>query len=238
LFLNNLLHDTEASFLETLESLIQNKVIKASKLRKFLTLEDDLNDPEAIRLDLENWYRNLGIEAIIGRKFSLSSCPFAAEEIKAAKEENNIILCVPQDVTREQLGVLFRIDSWALHDPLVAVATEKEDFWFETSMSLSPNYLKQTGVDVCHQFEDQGKLHFSLERYLVFIARVRYLLKQTPDLEYWIWLPRGRYDRSGMLIAGFDRYGGFNVHGWMPQFATSFVGARFCLPSQNGAVGK
>ena len=187
----------------------------------------DLKDPEFIRYEFEDWYRKMGLESITGKKLTISECPFTREELEKAVEQREMILCVPKGVTREELGKLFRIDSWSLHDSLVTLATEEEDCWFRTSMSYVPGFMKKTGVEISYQFEDEHKLNFSLERYLVFIGRMRYLTGKTPDLEYWIWLPRGRYDRSGMLMAGFDRNGVFNVHGWMPQFSASFLGARY-----------
>jgi hypothetical protein len=103
----------------------------------------------------------------------------------------------------------------------------KKRFLVHDECESDARIYKKTGVEITREFEDQKKVLFSLERYLVFIARMRYLSATTPDSEYWIWLPHGRYDRSGMLIAGFDRYGTFNVHGWMPQFCASFLGARY-----------
>jgi hypothetical protein len=221
------MENTKHSVLSLLEQLLNQRVIQPSDIKKYIRESTTATEPEYIRDDLEKWYRNTGIESIIGRKFNLAPCPFTEAEIIEAYQNQEIILCVPQGVSREELGKLFYIDNWVLNDPLVTRVTEKEDTWFRTSISMTPGNMKKTGMEIFHQFEEEKKLNFSLERYLVFIGRVRYLTGQTPDLEYWIWLPHGRYDRSGMLIAGFDRYGTFNAHGWMPQFSASFLGARF-----------
>lgn len=224
------MENTRQSVLSLVDNLLNQKVISPSDLRRYMREMVDNTDPEYVREELELWYRYSGIEAITGEKLVLSPCPFTQDEICEAKENNEIILCIPKGISREIFGKLFHIESWALYDPLVTHAQEKEDCWFKTSVSMTPSYMNKSGTELSYQFEEESKLNFSLERYLVFIARVRYLTGRTPDSEYWIWLPRGRYDRSGMLIAGFDRNGTFNVHGWMPQFSASFLGARYGIP--------
>ncbi len=188
------------------------------------------NNAETIREEWEHWYRGLGIETIIGRPFSLAPCPFPSEDVAAMQASDNIVLCVPRGLTRAQLGELFRLSSWALTDAMVGDTPESEDFWFTTSRSPSPPYLNKTATEVRRTFEDENKLGFSLERYLVFAARYRFLTGKYPDFRYWTWLMRGRYDRSGMLIAGFDPLGRFSVHAWMPNFQASFLGARYLEP--------
>lgn len=224
---------TKEQFLGLLEEMLEAGVVKPYELRKYVKAPEDMMDPDYITVEMENWYKDMGIEAIIGREFKLSKCPFTKEEIEEANKNDEIIICVPKGVTREQLGILFRLDSWALHDVMVTPATESEDVWFRTSKSLIPTEMKSTGVECAHKAEDENLLSFSIERYMVFIGRIRYLTGKTPDIQYWIWLPRGRYDRSGMLMAGFDRNGVLNVHGWMPQFYANFLGGRFGIPAKN-----
>jgi hypothetical protein len=223
----DLMKNTKQCVLSLVETFVNQRVIRSEELRRFAKNPLDPLGSEFIKQILEDWYKNLGIESIIGRKFTLSPCPFTPEELQEAVQQNEIVLCVPGKVNRRQLGELFRINSWALHDPLVTQATEREDFWFKTRMSLTPEYMNITGIEIQHRLEDENKVPFSIERYLVFIARIRQVLRETPDSEYWIWLPRGLYDRSGMLIAGFDRNGVFSVHGWMPHFSAGFLGARY-----------
>ncbi len=222
--------DTKQQFLMTLEYLIDSQVILPSEISRFAARCDDIFDPEYIRQDMEDWYRHLGLETIIRQKLVLSVCPFTREEIEAAASNNETIICIPKKVTRQQLGQLFRLHTWALTDPLQTSGTEPEDFWFRTSLSPYPTHLKHTGMEIKHTFNKEGKIHFSLERYLVFVARYLFLTRQLPDSQYWVWLPHKAYDRSGMLIAGFDRFNTLNVHGWMPQFSASFLGARYGYP--------
>lgn len=226
------MENTKKQMLQLIDNMLTANVIQGTDLKRFTVIDNSPEEPEMIRLELELWYKGMGIEQITGEKLELSSCPFTREEIIEARESGDIILCIPKGITREQIGQLTRITSWALHDQLVTAATEQDDCWMRTSASLTPSHIKKTGIEVSHLFEDEGKYNFSLERYLIYIARIRFLTGKTPDSEYWIWLPRGRYDRSGMLIAGFDRNGGFNVHGWMPQFSVSFLGARYGIPPQ------
>lgn len=221
------MENTKKSIIKLIDELIDEKELDLSDFRKYAEDVRNIASPKNLKWEMEQWYRTLGIEYLTGEKFELSECPFSEEEIIRANENNEMILCVPKGITREVLGQLFHIESWALHDPLVTPATEQEDCWFMTSMKPIPEKLNVSGLDVSRQIEDENHLNFSLERYLVFIARMRYITGKTPDSEYWIWLPVGRYDRSGMLMAGFDKLGRFNVHGWMPRFQASFLGARF-----------
>jgi len=223
------LEKTRKEVLTLVETMLHQGILSQQELSRYVKPITDSHDPEHVRRELEDWYRNLGIESITKTKFSLAPCPFTREEIEAAHNNGEVILCLPAHVTRAELGKLFRLESWALHDPLVSSGTEESDFWFRTSMEMQPGYLYQTGVQIKHLFRDEGKTQFSLERYLVFAARVRHLTHQLPDAQYWIWLPHRAYDRSGMLIAGFDRFGSLSVHGWMPQFSASFLGARYAL---------
>ena len=87
--------------------------------------------------------------------------------------------------------------------------------------------------EVRRMFEDEGKLGFSLCRYLIFVSRVKFLTGKWPDQNWWTWLLSYKYDRSGYLIAGFDREGKFSVHAWMPDFKAKFVGARYLYLPEN-----
>lgn len=220
------MENTKKSMLELIDQFIDEKQFSLGDFKKYSEDVRNITNPQSVHWEMQQWYRTLGIEHLTGKKFELSECPFSEEEIIRANENNEMILCVPKGITREVLGKLFHIESWALHDPLVTPATEKEDCWFKTSMKQIPDYLNVSGLDVSRQIEDEKQINFSIERYMVFIARMRHITGKTPDAEYWIWLPVGRYDRSGMLMAGFDKLGRFNVHGWMPRFQASFLGAR------------
>jgi len=217
---------TRDEALNLVRAMLADGIIAGQDITQFVPRSANPYDTEAVRQMWEEWYLSLGIEVVTGKPFRLAPCPFTEEEIAAADAAGELILCVPQGISRRELGELFRLQSWALTDPMVGDTTETEDFWFKTPKTAVPEYLNKSGTEVRRIFEDEHNLHFSLERYLVFVARYRYLTGQYPDFKYWLWLLRGRYDRSGVLIAGFDPFGALSIHGWLPRFQGSFVGAR------------
>ena len=218
---------TKEKIISLINDMIENRVITSSDLQRFAVTGTNTFDPEGVRLSYYNWYMSLGIEQVIQRRFELGECPFSETELKLAEKQNQIVICVPKGLTRIELGKLFRLESWVLNDPLVTPVTENEDCWFLTPKSSTPEFLGEKGIDLEQRFDRENKINFSIERYMVFIARMRFLTGELPDQQYWIWLPSGRYDRSGMLMSGFDRYGRLSIHGWMPQFSASFLGARY-----------
>ena len=227
----NIMDNTKKNLLKMVDLLISNGEMNPSEISRYTKKAFDLTDPEDVRCEMEEWFIAAGIEQVTKRKFSLESCPYTKEEIIKIKENNNILLCIPKKTSREELGELFHINTWALADKLVTRVEEEKDFWFYTSKDLTPKWMKKTGVEVANLIDDNNYVHFSLERYIVFLARMRYLTGHVPDSEYWIWMTSGRYDRSGMLMAGFDRLENFSVHGWMPQFSSSFLGGRYGMTS-------
>jgi len=222
-------------YTQLIKQLINENKVDRKQIWSFVNEQQvESTEPILLKKEMENWYIGLGINDITETAFSLDDCPFSKEEIDLAIKNEEMILCVPKNLTKKQLGKLFRIESWAFEDELVEESREKNDLWFKTEANPSPGFIRENGIDVTRKFRRERKVLFSLEIYLVFIARYRFLFNQTPDSEYWIWICKGRYDRSGMLIAGFDRNKKFNVHGWMPQFSAGFLGARYgVLPKKN-----
>jgi hypothetical protein len=215
--------------LETIRSMVADKVISPHDLCKFIPKESDITDPEYVREEMEIWYKTLGITDVVGGDFSLKLPYFSKEEIRAAYENDEIILCVPKGITRRHLGILFKLKSWALTDELIGLTTENEDFWFKTKNSLIPEYLDKPGNEIRKMYENEGKLGMSLERYIVLVARIRYLTGKTPDIRHKTWITNGKYDGKGMLIAGFDSKNNFSVHGWLPHFHTPQLGGRYVI---------
>ncbi len=215
----------EDSCIKLILQLVDDKKIDGKKLRS--ALGTTFTRGQEIREWFYQFYTNYGIENITQKKFELSQCPFTEEEIQEAEENNEVILCVPKGVSKAQLGEMFHIDSWALTDQLVGETVEPDDFWFKTKKTQSPENIRRTGIDMTYFIDNNNYVHFTLERYLVFLQVVKKLTGEYPDQEYWIWITKGRYDRSGMLMAGFDRLKRFNVHGWMPQFDAGYLGARY-----------
>jgi hypothetical protein len=220
---------TKEQIIKLMETMMAEGIISHQDLTRFIPAKLDPYEPESVRQEMENWYNNLGIEAVIGHKLSLSPCPFSREEIARATQNNEIILCQPGGLSKEQIGRLFRIECWALNDPLVKSTSKEYDFWCKTLATLEPpeEYRGLTAEKIRRIFSDEGKIGFTLELYLIFIARMRHLRNETPDKNWWIWLLNTSYDDSGYLVAGFDLNRNFNAHGWMPKFSARFVGARF-----------
>lgn len=229
---NNIMENKKLrnQFLLTISTMLDEDVIKKQDLARFM---DDMNvdktEPEYIRNEMEQWYRTLGIEALIGRKFSLNLPYFTREEVKEAYDNGEMLICVPKGIDRQQLSKLFHLESWAITNPCVSNTTEIEDFWFKTKMSLVPEYMDQEGRTLKKVYQNENKLGLSIERYMAFVARMRYLTGETPDEKYKTWLIHGRYDGSSYLIAGFDSRTQFSVHGWMPNFHTPKVGIRYAI---------
>jgi len=217
-----------------IQSLLDDGSIHPEDLKSLIQREIHDLEPECIRQEIENWYICLGIEDITGRKFRLSPCPFTKAEIEIANKNNEIILCVPSGLTRQDLGKLFRINCWVLGDSLYAERIYKEDFWFRTPITFEPPYVDISAKEARRIFEDEGKLGFSLSRYLVYLTRMKHLTGKWPDQKWWTWLLAYKYDRSGFLIAGFDSEGKLSVHGWMPNFKAKFVGARYLVVPEKG----
>lgn len=213
--------------LETIRAMVEDKIISPQDLRKFIPREKDIYDPEYVREEMETWYKTLGIREVIGGDFGLKLPYFSREEIKAAYENDEMLLCVPKGITRRQLGLLFKLKSWVLTDELVGNTTEIEDFWFKTKNSAIPEHLDKPGREIRKLFENENKLGMSLERYMIFVARYRYLTGKTPDVTHKTWITNGKYDGKGMLIAGFDSRNNFSVHGWLPHFHTPQLGGRY-----------
>jgi hypothetical protein len=220
--------------LHFIQSLLDDGSIQPQYINSIITKKTHKNEPEGLRREIENWYRGLGIDIVTKRKLHLSSCPFTKEEIEIANKNNEVILCVPAGLRRQDLGKLFRINCWALEDSLYAERAYKEDFWFRTPIALEPPYIGISAKKARRIFEDEGKLGFSLSRYLVFLSRVKYLTGKWPDQKWWTWLLAYKYDRSGFLIAGLDSEGKLSVHGWMPDFKAKFVGTRYLTVADKG----
>lgn len=116
------------SVLDTLQAMIDENILDKSELICFQYEEKEEYNPEYVRFKMEEWYKMLGIEDILNRKFTLQLPYFTEEEIKECYENGEILLCVPKGVTKRQLGLLFNFERWAFDDSLITNTTEVEDF--------------------------------------------------------------------------------------------------------------
>jgi hypothetical protein len=213
--------------LSLIRAMLNDNVISQQDLQQFVTKENDPLDPEQIRLDMEEWYRTLGIETLLGHEFQLKRPFFTRWEITEAYQNEEMAVCVPAGVDRKCLSKLFNLDSWSIDDELIPKVTETEDFWFFTKTALKAEETNKTGTEVKRNLESKGLLGMTLERYIAFVARMRYLYGKTPDEKNWVWLTREKYEGKSMLIAGFDSNLKLSVHAWLPQFHSPYCGVRY-----------
>ena len=208
------------------QGLLADGIISGTDLRPFVPSGVDPYSPEALRQDYEAWFRAHGIEAVTGRRFVLGPCPYTREELLDADANGQIPVVSPQGLSLAEVARTFHLDTWATSDPLVTSPAEEEDLWFTTPGTLVPADPNISARELRQRYERQDLLGLSLQRYMILTARLRHLTGAAPDQRWWVWMLRGRYDRSGFMIAGFDPNGRFSVHGWMPNFQAGFVGSR------------
>lgn len=221
-------NDLRISTLEIISGMVKENIITGEDLKQFIG-NDDENQPEYIRKEMEAWYKGLGIEVLTGQPFSLKLPYFSKEEIIQAKKDGNMILCVPKGINKTILGQLFHLDNWTLHESLITNTVEAEDFWFITKDELTPQNTDLPGREIKKLYGREGKLGMSLERYLVFVARTRYLYNKLPDTTSYTWLLNGKYDKTAFLVAGFDSEKKLAIHAWLPQFHSPKVGSRYVV---------
>lgn len=207
--------------------LIKDGFVVKNDLLHTLQSEEVLTTPEKVRDEMEVWYKNMGIETLTGKPFRLTLPYFTEEEIKEVEANDEILLCLPSGIDAVTLGKMFHMDCWAFHDPLVTLNTEYADFWFSTKKSPEPDFLDRTPREISKQYKDDEKLNISIERYMVFLARMKYLTGEYPEKECKTWLPNTRYEGKGIVIAGIDSNSKFCAHGWMPNFHSPRVGGRY-----------
>jgi hypothetical protein len=208
------------------QGLVSDGIISGTELRPFVPESIDPFDPEALRQEYERWFRAAGVEWVTGREFSLGPCPFRRDELTAAAKDGWIPVVSPKGLTISECADTFHFPTWAASDPLVTSPAEEEDLWFMTPGRLAPDDANVPARELRARYDKKGLLGMSLQRYMIVAARLRHLTGEIPDFRWWTWILRGRYDRSGFMIAGFDPNRRFSVHAWMPSFHTSFVGSR------------
>lgn len=212
---------------ELVMQLIKDGIVMKSDLIRHLKNNTSLTLPEIVRDEMETWYKNMGIETLTGCPFHLKTPYFTEGEIRELENNGEVLLCLPGGVDAITLGKLFHMECWALQDPLVTLRTEHDDFWFSTSKKFEPDFTDRTSNEITKRYKDNGKLNMSIERYMVFLARMRYLTGKYPDAFHKIWLPNTRYEEKAVLIAGMDSRSRFCAYPWMPNFHSPKVGGRY-----------
>jgi hypothetical protein len=208
------------------QAMVADGILEGRDLGLLAPRDGDPCDPEWVRQDFLMWLRGLGAELVLNRAVDLADCPFSRGELEFARAQGLSPIVSPRGLTAEAVGRLLHFDSWAFTDPLVSSPPEEEDLWFLAALEDTPAHANVSARASRRQLEDSGNLGFSLQRYMIFCARYRFLTGRWPDRRWWSWMLRGRYDRSGILIAGFDPNDRFSVHAWLPHFQAPFVGTR------------
>ncbi len=217
---------TRERALGLVQGLLADGIIAGTDLRAYVPAAVDPHDPESLRQDYEAWFKGIGIEMVTRRPFSIGSCPYTREELVEAAAEGWFPVVSPQGLTLDEVARMCGHQTWATSDSLVTSPPEEEDLWFLTPSSLVPEDPNVSARELRQRYDRDGLMGLSLQRYMIVAARLHHLTGQAPDQRWWVWITRGRYDRSGFMIAGFDPNGRFSVHGWMPNFQAGFVGAR------------
>lgn len=185
--------------------------------------------PEQLKRELEDWFLQKGIEGVLGKRFSLSSCPFTEDEIELAEKRDELVLCLPKGLNREQLGELFGLENWSIGQKGIKENVEKEDLWFTTPKSRETPYLGKSAVELKDMFVKEGLEGLSLEMYLVFAAKMKDLGLVT-DLKKSSWLLRTTYDldeRPLVLTAGFFSEDRMVADTRMPEDRIFNLGGRY-----------
>lgn len=219
--------NNEISGVNLVMQLVKDGIVVKNDLLRYLKNDESIPAPEKIRDEMEAWYRNMGIETLTGVPFRLKIPYFSAREIQERENNDEILLCLPGGIDASILGKLFHMDCWAFRDPLVTLQTEHDDFWFSVKRSFEPELFDKTSHEIVKRYRDDGKLNMSIERYMVFLARIKYLTGKYPDTSFKTWLPNTRYEGKAVLIAGMDSRCRFCAHPWMPNFHSPKVGGRY-----------
>lgn len=180
--------------------------------------------PEELRIEMEKWLRDAGIEKVIGRDVRLKNPPQALLD-KAAKEDA-IIVVQPAGCTAAQLSEVFNMTNWASAGlDTVSVTPAANDEWFASPASDLAPYLGESPENVEKIATRESKKGMSLEQYILFAARFKALRGHYPDVSYWTWLLRS-FERSLVLFAGFDTHGNLQINSCTPDYVDDNTGCR------------
>ncbi len=142
-----------------------------------------------------------------------------------------MLVYLPRSITVEGLCDLFGIKANInfAQEKLIRTVMTDEDQWFITSNTKTPELIYKSGNEAKRIYEDEGLHGLDLRRYLAFVGYFHKQHGHYPDSSYWTFLHSGSYDRSGISVVGFDRFGTLNHHGWMRDFKSKFTGSRYCV---------
>lgn len=224
-------------FSETLLRLVERAVEEGHLARRDLLriVCSAVYDPEWVRLDLARWLSDSGIRAATGtERRSLSACPFSEKELRSADERNEIPVVIPAGMRREHLAMAFNMRHWVFGEAgVTSVADGDEDRWL---LICAGDDLFESGESCSGAMADAealGQTGLSLEEYILFSQRVRYLTGNFPDSTKWTWLPRSSYVSSLVLCAGFPGNNELFLNLWPWDDFHSNVGLRLARRSES-----
>lgn len=176
---------------------------------------DTFYHPDWVRLDFEHWLGETGITGAIGVATQpLPRCPFSTEELRAADENGEIPVAMPAGLRREHLAAAFGIKHWAISEANVSSMEAGKPVWLLVSAREGLSFVGKSCTDAVAAAEKTGHTGLSLEEYVVFAQRYRYLTGRAPDSVDWTWLPRSAYATSLVPCGGFPAQNDIFVNVW------------------------
>lgn len=161
----------------------------------------------------------------------ISPCPFTEKEISELEKTGEILVYLPANLSMEELCNLFGIKANVNfeNEKMIRNVMTKEDQWFITSASKTPELIYKSAQFSERVYTDEGLHGMDFRRYLAFAGTFKNLFGDFPDQTYWTFLLSGSYDRSGVSVVGFDSNGVLSHHGWMKDFRAKFTGSRYMV---------
>jgi hypothetical protein len=165
-------------------------------------------------------------------EIAVKPCPFTQAEIGELESTNEMLIYVPQEISEGQMieaGKLVCGFNWDIDKNMIRSPMTDESHWLICSASPIPEMLGQSTQVISRVYEDEGLDGMDFRRYLAFVLTYHHLFNEYPDFRQWCLLVGGNYDRSGISLVGFDKYGHFGHHGWMKNFKAKMSGGRYVV---------
>lgn len=163
-------------------------------------------------------------------EIAVKPCPFTQAEIDELETSNEMLIYVPQEISEAQMietGKLNTNFRWEVEQNMIKSPMTDESHWLVCSASPIPEMLGQSTQAIARVYDEEGLDGMDFRRYLAFVLSYRHLTNEYPDYRQWCLLVGGHYDRSGISLVGFDKYGNFGHHGWMKNFKAKMSGGRY-----------
>jgi hypothetical protein len=163
---------------------------------------------------------------------AVKPCPFTQAEIDELEMTNEMLIYIPQEISEAQMIELGKFNTnfnWAVEQNMIKSPMTDESNWLICSASPIPEMMGHSTQNISRVYGEEGLDGMDFRRYLAFLLTYRHLTDEYPDFRQWSLLVGGHYDRSGISLVGFDRYGTFCHHGWMKNFKAKMAGGRYVV---------